>query len=101
MIKGWFVGAFEPTAFKTDTCEVAIKHYEANDYDSSHYHKIATEITMIVSGEVEMNGDKYYAGDVIVIEPNDRTDFKALTKATTSVVKIPGQLNDKYEDIND
>lgn len=93
---GWFVGAFFPTALKTDAAEVGVKHYLAGQSERRHYHKIATEVTVIVVGEVEMNGERYAAGQIIVIEPGDVTDFKAVTNATTAVVKIPGALNDKY-----
>jgi len=93
---GWFVGAFSPTVLKTDAAEVGVKHYTAGQAEKRHYHKIATEVTVIVSGEVEMNGVRYGAGQIIVIEPGDVTDFKAFTAATTAVVKIPGALNDKY-----
>lgn len=97
-IKGWFVGNFEPTLIKTNDVEVAIKKYDAGAYEASHYHKIATEITVIVSGKVEMNGVKYKANDIIVIEPGERTDFRCLTAVTTVVVKYPGASNDKYTD---
>jgi len=93
---GWFIGQFNPTAFKSEACEVAIKYYKKGDYDKSHYHKIATEITAIVDGKVQMNNIEYNKNDIIVIEPNDLTDFLALSDATTVVVKIPGALNDKY-----
>ena len=93
---GWFVGAFSPTVLKTDAAEVGVKHYAAGQCEKRHYHKIATEVTVIVSGEVEMNGVRYGAGQIIVIEPGDVTDFHAITDATTTVVKIPGVLNDKY-----
>lgn len=66
-IKGWFVGHFTPTLIDTNDVEVSIKKYKAGDQEKSHYHKIATEITAIVSGEVEMNGVKYVADDIIVI----------------------------------
>ena len=97
-IKGWFVGHFTPTLIDTNDVEVSIKKYKAGDQEKSHYHKIATEITAIVSGEVEMNGIKYIADDIIIIEPNDRSDFKCLTDVVTVVVKYPGANNDKYED---
>lgn len=97
-IKGWFVGNFDPSLIKTNDVEVAIKRYSAGESEASHYHKIATEITAIVSGEVEMNGIKYSTNDIIVIEPNDRTDFKCLTDVVTVVVKYPGANNDKYID---
>jgi len=96
MVKGWFVGGFEPTALSTEACEVAVKHYKAGDYESSHYHKVATEITVIVSGEVEMCGKKWGAGDIIVLSPGEITDFRALTDAVNVVVKSPGALNDKF-----
>jgi hypothetical protein len=97
-IKGWFVGNFNPSLIKTNDVEVGVKKYKAGDYESSHYHKIATEITVIISGEVEMSGVKYVANDVIVIEPNESTDFKCLTDVVTVVVKYPGASNDKYID---
>lgn len=97
MTKGWFIGNFEPSLLKTNAVEVALKKYKKGDYEKAHYHKIATEFTVIVSGRVRMNGKEYIEGDIIVIEPNDSTDFEALEDNTVNVVvKIPGANNDKY-----
>lgn len=96
MVKGWFVGNFDPTLIKTNDVEVAVKEYKKGDYEEKHYHKIATEITVIVSGKVRMNGIEYSKGDIIVIEPNEATDFHALEDAVNTVVKFPGASNDKY-----
>lgn len=93
---GWIVGGFEPTAYSTLDCEVAIKYYKAGDTESEHFHKIATEITCIVSGEVIMCGKNWSTGDVIVLSPGDITSFKAVTDTITTVVKLPGALDDKY-----
>jgi hypothetical protein len=95
--KGWFIGNFEPSLFKTNEFEISIKRYKKDDFEKRHKHLISTEYTIIVSGEVEMNNEKYYANDIIVIEPNDSTDFKCLTDTVTCVVKIPCIKNDKYE----
>ncbi|MET3814700.1 hypothetical protein [Pantoea sp. UYEF8] len=96
MKRGWIVGGFDPTAFSTQDCEVAVKHYKAGDREGAHFHKIATEITCIVSGEVIMCEKRWTAGDIIVLSPGDITSFEALTDAVTTVVKLPGALNDKY-----
>jgi len=96
MIKGWFVGNFNPTVLSTNDVEVAVKKYKAGDFEASHYHKIATEITVITDGVVKMNGITYPSGSIIVIEPNNATDFLAITDVTTTVVKYPGANNDKY-----
>lgn len=97
MTKGWFIGNFEPSLLKTNAVEVALKKYKKGDYEKAHYHKISTEFTVIVSGRVRMNGKEYIEGDIIVIEPNDSTDFEALEDNTVNVVvKIPGANDDKY-----
>ena len=94
--RGWLVGHFEPAIVQTDQFEVGCKSYTAGEKESAHVHKIATEITVIVSGQVKMNGVKYQAGDIIVIEPGEATDFEALTDVTTTVIKLPSAKNDKY-----
>ena len=96
MFKGWFVGGFKPTAFSTEACEVGIKTYKAGDNEASHYHKIATEITLVLSGTVTMRDHTLSKGDIIVLDPGEITAFEAITDATTVVVKVPGALNDKY-----
>ena len=96
MVKGWFVGNFDPTLLKTNDVEIAVKEYKKGDYEKKHYHKIATEITVIVSGRVKMNNVEYKKGDIIVTEPNEATDFEALEDTVNTVVKYPGANDDKY-----
>lgn len=96
MVKGWFVGNFEPTVLNTNSVEVAVKKYKEGDYEAVHHHKIANEITVIIDGQIKMGGTIYSAGEIILIEPNQATDFLALTDVTTVVVKHPGVNNDKY-----
>ena len=92
MVGGWFIGHFEPTLLKTDDFEVAVKIYKKGDYEENHYHKIATEYTFIMDGEVIMSGENYSSGDIVVIKPNESTDFRALTDVKTVVVKTPSEL---------
>jgi quercetin dioxygenase-like cupin family protein len=96
MVGGWMVGDFEPTCIRTAACEVACKHYKAGASEAAHVHRIATELTLIASGRVTMNGRTYVAGDIVILEPGDATDFKALDDATTVVVKMPSVAGDKY-----
>lgn len=93
---GWFIGNFEPSLFKTNDCEVAVKSYKKGDKEGKHYHKIATEYTVVVKGKVKMFSNVYEEGDIIVVEPGDATDFEALEDAMNVVVKMPGANNDKY-----
>ena len=96
--KGWFVGDFTPTLLATGAVEVAIKSYRAGEHEASHHHRLATEITAVVSGRVRMSGEEIGAGEIVRILPGESTDFTALTEATTVVVKIPSLAGDKYPD---
>lgn len=98
MVKGWFVGNFEPTLYRTNDCEVAVKSYIKGDCEKKHFHRVATEITVIVKGRVKMFEQEFGEGDIVVASPGDATAFEALEDSVNVVVKIPGVNNDKYEE---
>lgn len=94
--KGWIVGAFDPTIINTNDVEVAIKIYNKGDSEPAHLHKIATEITVVLSGIISINGCSYYPNEIIKIMPNEIVSFESITDSKTVVVKFPGISNDKY-----
>ena len=96
MTGGWFVGDFLPSCYKLAQCEVACKYYKKGEFEERHIHKIATEITVIASGHVAMNGIEYRNGDIISIEPGESTDFNVLEDTITVVVKMPSVSGDKF-----
>lgn len=96
MTKGWFVGNFEPTVLRTAEVEVAVKHYKSGDFEAEHHHKVAAEVTVIVTGRVKMNGVEHRAGDILLISPGESSDFEVLEDTVTTVVKYPGVAGDKY-----
>ena len=86
MVRGWFIGDFEPTLYNADF-EVGIKKYKAGDKEGKHYHKLAKEFTVIVSGVVKMNDTIYKENDIIQIDEYGETDFECLEDAVTVVVE--------------
>jgi quercetin dioxygenase-like cupin family protein len=96
MVKGWFVGDFEPSVLRTKEAEVAVKHYRAGDREEWHVHRVATEVTLVISGSVEMSGRRYGAGSIITLEPGEGTDFVAIEDSVNVVVKLPSARGDKY-----
>ena len=93
---GWFIGDFEPSLEATPGFEVAVKYYKKGDTDAVHFHKVADEYTVIVSGKYLINKKEYSEGDIIHFEPNDISNFKCLEDGATAVVKIPSVKVDKY-----
>ena len=60
------------------------------------YHKVAQEITVIVSGRVEMCNRIFSRGDIILLSPGEGTSFQALTDTVTVAVKTPSIPHDKF-----
>lgn len=96
MFKGWFVGDFEPTMAASEHVEVGVKTYKAGDEDETHFHKVASEISCVIEGRVEMCGQILEKGDIIEVEAGEINTFKALSDATLVVVKLPCVKGDKY-----
>lgn len=96
MKKGWFIGDFDPTCFKTKDFEVACKNYKKGEKEGRHVHRVATEFTLIQSGRAKMNGKRMKAGDIMVLKPGETSDFEALEDGVTVVVKVPSVRGDKH-----
>lgn len=94
--KGWIVGDFTPSLFNTKDFEFGIKKYAKGDQDDIHFHKIASEITVVVTGSFLVNEKILNEGDVFTMEPGEVSDFKCLEEGYTAVIKFPSVKNDKY-----
>ncbi len=94
--RGWVVGDFEPNIIRTKDFEVMVRYYKKGDKEAKHVHKLADEITIIVSGKFLMNGELLEAGDIIHLSPNDPTDFECLEDGSNTVIKTPSVMGDKY-----
>ena len=94
---GWFVGNFEPTAYKTKAAEVCLKRHPKGEVWPSHYHAVATEINLLFRGSMRLNGDMLREGDVFVIEPGEVAAPVFLSDCEIVVVKVPSLSNDKFE----
>ena len=96
MYRGWFIGDFEPTAYKTKNFEVGYGHHKKGDKWQKHYHKIATEINLIIEGKVKVNDQIFSKGDIFIIKPNEVIDPLFLEDTRFIVVKTISDVNDKY-----
>ena len=94
--RGWFVGDFEKSVFKTTILEAAYQVNYKGETSEAHYHKIATEINLIIRGCVVMDGQEFRAGDGYIYYPGDVCACEYLEDTETMVIKVPGPLNDKY-----
>jgi mannose-6-phosphate isomerase-like protein (cupin superfamily) len=94
--KGWVVGDFEPSIIRTKDFEMCVKNYKKDEVDAKHVHKIAREVTVIVSGEFIMNNQHLLAGDVADLLPGESAEFKCIKDGSIAVIKTPSIKGDKY-----
>lgn len=95
--RGWIIGNFEPSLLKTDKFEVALLTHKAGEVWPKHYHKVATEYNVLVSGKMVIQGKELNSGDVFVFSPGDIADPIFLEDCSVLVVKVPSIIGDKYE----
>jgi mannose-6-phosphate isomerase-like protein (cupin superfamily) len=93
MLRGWFVGAFEPTCRATKDFEVQYREYLPGHTDD-HYHTHVTEINLVVSGKVTLQGKTLVKGDIFVLEPWEISNPEFLEPTGIVCVKFPS-MNDK------
>tara|TARA_R110001599_G_scaffold62402_1_gene173753 strand:+ start:2375 stop:2701 length:327 start_codon:yes stop_codon:yes gene_type:complete len=94
---GWFIGDFEPSAYKTKGFEVCYKEHRKDEIWETHYHKIATEINLLITGKMIIQDITIAAGDIFVLKPGEIADPTFLEDCSLIVVKTPSITNDKYE----
>lgn len=93
---GWFVGNFLPTCYCTEHVEVGYKLHPKGEKWPVHYHKIATEVNLLVKGEMILQGKQLKTGDIFILLPYEIADPEFLTDCEIVCVKLPGADNDKY-----
>lgn len=92
---GWFIGNFDPTLYKTEACEVAYKYHFPGEDWPEHYHQHSDEINYLVSGQMEINGQKIEAPRVFIIKKGEAAKPRFITTVSLIVVRVPGIPNDK------
>jgi quercetin dioxygenase-like cupin family protein len=96
MEKGWFIGNFDPSAYKTKNFEVSYRIHPKGEKWPHHFHKIGTEINLLISGRMTMQGKELKGGDIFILEPYEIADPEFLEDCQVVCVKVPSIEGDKF-----
>jgi hypothetical protein len=93
--RGWFIGDFDGAVHRTKDFEVT---YQKNprSQTASHIHKLAYEITLVISGRQICNGEIFEAGDICILEPGDISQIEYLEETEVVTIKTPSVPSDKH-----
>ena len=96
MVKGWFAGNFTPTAYHTENFEACYRVHPKGEQWETHYHKESTEINLLISGEMTLQGKTLKGGDIFIIHPYEIADPIFLEDCAIVCIKTPAAKDDKY-----
>ena len=92
---GWFLGNFNPSLFKSEDFEVCVKNFKKGDVEAAHFQKVATEVTVVLSGSVRMGDHILQVDDILTIYKGEVCDFEALSDCKVLGIKFPSLPEDK------
>lgn len=96
MVRGWFIGDFEPSVFRTKDFEVGILTHKKGEVWPKHYHAIATEYNVLIFGKMFICGQTIESGTIFILDPNEVADPVFLEDCTVVTIKTPSVMGDKY-----
>lgn len=97
MWRGWFIGDFEPSVLKTKEFEVGLLTHKKGEVWPEHYHIIASEYNVLISGSMSICGKEITPGDIFVLEPHEIANPVFHEDCKLICVKTPSIIGDKYE----
>lgn len=95
-IKGWFIGNFEPSLLKANF-EVGVQTHAAGELHTDHFHKLSTEINLVIEGTIKINNQLFVPGDIFILEPYEISQVEYITDVKILVVRNQSDPDDKYE----
>ena len=95
MKQGWYVGNFEPSAFKTKLFEACYRIHPKGEVWDTHYHAHATEINLLIKGKMMIQNKILESGDVFILNPYEIADPQFLEDCEVVCIKTPCVIGDK------
>ena len=98
---GWFVGKFNPALIKSEEFEFGYKRIAKNTKPDYHYHKLKTEYTILIEGEIYCESTSTLIKPIscIKMNPNEKNDQFFTKDSLILIINSPSVMNDKYIDL--
>lgn len=94
--RGWLIGDFEPSLMRTSEFEIGVLTHKKNEVWPAHYHKVADEYNVLVSGSMLINNTLVEPGTVFHVEKGEVAHPQFLEDCVVVVIKTPSVIGDKY-----
>lgn len=95
MFRGWYVGNFEPSVYKTKDFEAGYLLHKKGEIWDAHYHEHMIEINLLVKGKMILNDIEINEGEIFKIDKNEIACPIFLEDCYIFVLKVPSVPGDK------
>ncbi len=95
--RGWFIGNFTPSVLNSELFEIGLLSHKKGERWPIHFHKIATEYNLLISGMMTIQGKNIIPGDIFILRPGEIADPDFLEDCKIVVIKVPSIPSDKFE----
>lgn len=96
MTRGWLIGDFEPSIFRTKNFEVGyLTHYKGEEWPA-HVHNETNEYNILIRGKMKINNEYIQERDIFVIPKGMLTKATFIEDCEILCIKLPSLPHDKY-----
>jgi len=95
-VRGWFIGDFTPSIYKTNEYELGVLSHSENEKWGFHFHKEADEINFLLEGRMKLNDKIIEKNSLFVIPKNQIACPIFLKDCQIICIKVPSVPTDKY-----
>ena len=95
MFRGWFVGNFEPSAFKHTGIEIGYLLHKKGEKWQTHYHNNLIEVNLLTEGKMILNDIEINKNEIFVINKKVIACPIFLEDCYIICIKMPSILGDK------
>jgi len=95
MFRGWFLGDFEPSVYKTKDFEVGYLSHSKGEIWPTHYHEKVLEINLLIKGRIKFGDVIIEPGHIFIFKPFEISEPEFLEDCELVCIKTPSIPNDK------
>lgn len=95
LVGGWFIGDFEPSAYRTKDFEVCYKIHPKGEKWPTHCHEHSIEINYLIRGCMRINDVLLEAETIFILEKGEFAKPEFLEDCELIVVRVPSVPGDK------
>jgi CTP:phosphocholine cytidylyltransferase-like protein len=95
MIRGWLIGDFEPSIYRTKDFEIGYLSHPKGQVWAPHVHNKADEINVLIKGKMRINNEDIEEKEIFIVKKGMLTSSIFLEDCEILCIKIPSLPHDK------